>query len=139
MLKMNKTYTDYDGTERTEDFYFILSKPELVEMQWSIDGGLKAMIERIIAEKDNVKLFKMFKEIILKAYGEKSADGKYFNKSEELSKRFEHSAAYEAIFMDIVSDDSGKKVADFIEAILPQDIVSEQKKNGNLTPIQQNS
>lgn len=139
MLKMNKTYTDYDGTERTEDFYFILSKPELVEMQWSIDGGLKAMIERIIAEKDNVKLFKMFKEIILKAYGEKSADGKYFDKSEELSKRFEHSAAYEAIFMDIVSDDSGKKVADFIEAILPQDIVSEQKKNGNLTPIQQNS
>lgn len=139
MLKMNKTYTDYDGTERTEDFYFILSKPELVEMQWSIDGGLKAMIERIIAEKDNVKLFKMFKEIVLKAYGEKSADGKYFDKSEELSKRFEHSAAYEAIFMDIVSDDSGKKVADFIEAILPQDIVAEQKKNGNLTPIQQNS
>lgn len=129
MLKKTITYTDYNGTERTEDFYFILSKPELADMQFSVEGGYKALIEKIIAEKNNVELFKLFRQLILCAYGEKSADGKYFDKSEELSKRFEHSAAYENLFMELVNDESGEAVSKFIEACLPQDLVSETKKN----------
>ena len=35
MLKKTITYTDYNGSERTEDFYFNLSKAEIMEMELS--------------------------------------------------------------------------------------------------------
>ena len=88
MLKKTITYEDYDGNKRTEDFYFNLSKAEIMEMELSVSGGMTQMLNRIVAERDGEKIIKTFKEIILKAYGEKSPDGKRFIKSEELSTAF---------------------------------------------------
>lgn len=140
MLKKSITYTDFNGNERTEDHYFNLSKVELTEMQFSINGGFQNLIQQIISEQDNVELFKLFKELILKSYGRKSLDGKRFEKSEEISKEFEQSPAYEVLFMELISgDDAGEKVAKFAEAILPQDLVEEEKKNGNIRNIEQSS
>ena len=86
MLKKTITYKDYNGVERTEDFYFNLSKAEAMEMELSITGGLTEMIRKIVAAQDTPTIIATFKQIILKAYGEKSPDGRRFIKSEELSK-----------------------------------------------------
>ena len=117
MLKKTITYTDYNGVERTEDFYFNLSKAELAEMELSVDGGMSKMIENISKTNDIPSVVKFFKEIILKSYGEKSEDGKRFKKSEELSESFSQTEAYSEMFMELVTD--AEKAAEFAEAIIP--------------------
>ena len=112
MLKETRTYIDYDGVERTEDFYFNLSKAELAEMELSSDGGFDKLIQKIINAKDNKKVVEMFKSIILKAYGEKSDDGRRFIKSEELSKAFSETPVYSDMFMEFATDE--KKASKFI-------------------------
>lgn len=122
MLKKTITYTDYDGNERTEDFFFNLSKAEVLEMEMGINGGMTKLIERLVAEQDMERISKTFKEIILKSYGEKSLDGKYFEKSEEISRRFSFTEAYSVLFLELLDPD---KAAEFINAILPQEAVAQ--------------
>ncbi len=117
MLKKTMTYTDYDGNERKEDFYFNLTKAECMEMELSTSGGMQQYIEKIIAEKDTAKLVEIFKAIIFKAYGEKSPDGKHFYKSEAISNDFASTEAYSDLFMELATNsDSASK---FINAVLP--------------------
>lgn len=111
------TYTDYDGEERTENFYFNLNKAEIAEMQLSSTGGLDQMIKDIIAAKDNAKLVQLFKGLVLKAYGVKSPDGRRFIKSDELREEFSQTEAYSELFMELVSD--AEAAADFINKITP--------------------
>lgn len=117
MLKKTVTYTDYNGVERTEDFYFNLNKAELLEMEMSINGGLTAMIHKIIAAQDESTIFKVFKDLLLKSYGEKSLDGKRFVKSEELSAAFAQTEAYSQLFMELCSN--AKAAAEFVNAVIP--------------------
>ncbi len=126
MLKKTITYIDYNDNERTEDFYFNLTEAEAAEMEMSINGGLTAMIRRIIAAQDNATIVKVFKELILKAYGVKSLDGRRFEKSDELSKEFEQTPAYTKLFMELSSD--SKKAADFFNGILPKAKAGNQAK-----------
>lgn len=118
MLKKTITYTDYNGVERTEDFYFNMNKAELMEMELSETGGLSTMLDKIAKTNDIPSIAKFFKGFILKAYGVKSEDGKRFIKSEELSKEFEQTEAYSILFMELATDD--KKASDFINAIVPK-------------------
>ncbi len=115
MLKKTITYTDYNGVERTEDFYFNLSKAEAMEMELSTSGGLTEMVRRIVAAQDTPTIIKVFKEILLKSYGEKSPDGKRFIKSEALSEEFAQTEAYSQLFMELASDD--KAAAAFVNGI----------------------
>lgn len=117
MLKKTINYTDFNGEERNEDFYFNLTKAEVAELEMSINGGLSAMIEKISNEQDNVAIMKIFKELILKSYGEKSIDGKRFVKSEELSTAFSQTEAYSELFMEIATDPD--KAVKFFENIIP--------------------
>ena len=89
MLKKNIKYVDYDGNARAEDFYFNLNKAEVIELQLGTVGGLTKTLEKIVQEKDTSRIIEYFKTIILKAYGEKSADGRRFIKSQELRDAFE--------------------------------------------------
>ena len=116
-LKKNIKYTDYNGVERNEDFYFNLSKAEIVEMNLSTAGGLDEMINRVVAAQDAPSIIKIFKELILKAYGEKSPDGKRFVKSEELSRDFSQTEAYSNLFMELATD--AEKAAEFVNGIIP--------------------
>ena len=117
MLKKTITYTDYNGLKRTEDFYFNLTKAEIMEMELSTTGGLSEMISRIVAAKDAPAIIKVFKELILKAYGQKSADGKRFVKSAALSEEFEQTEAYSILFMELATD--ADAAAKFVNAIVP--------------------
>ena len=119
MLKKTITYTDYNGTERTEDFYFNFSKAEIVEMELSTAGGLIEMIKKIVATKDSPSLIKIFKDLVLKAYGEKSADGKRFIKSEEIATAFSQTEAYSQLFMDLAMD--ADEAVKFLTGVIPAD------------------
>ena len=117
MLKKTITYVDYNGTERKEDFYFNLSKAEIMEMEMSTTGGMVEMISKIVAAQDAPAIIDMFKKMILKAYGEKSADGKRFIKSKELSEAFSQTEAYSQLFMELATDaDAASK---FVNGIVP--------------------
>ena len=118
MLKKNIKYTDYNGVERNEDFYFNLSKAEITEMELSTTGGLAEMINKVVAAQDVPSIIKIFKELILKAYGEKSPDGKRFIKSEELSREFSQTEAYSNLFMELATD--AEKAAEFVNGIVPK-------------------
>lgn len=129
MLKKTIKYTDYDGNERTEDFYFNLSKAELAELQMGVNGGLDKMLKRIVNEQNVPEIMKVLKELILKSYGEKSDDGKYFKKSEELSEAFSQTEAYSELFMDICS--SPENASSFLNGIIPEKIRKELEKQQN--------
>ena len=123
MLKKIITYTDYNGVERTEPFYFNLSKAELMEMELGVTGGMTEMLDKIIAAKDAPSLMKTFKEVIMKSYGIKSDDGKRLVKSEEISTAFTQTEAYSVLFMELITDD--KAAADFVNGIIPNEIQAE--------------
>lgn len=117
MLKKTITYTDYNGNERKEDFYFNLSKAEVIEMDMSTTGGLVEMINKIVAAQDQPALVKIFKDLILKAYGEKSPDGKHFVKSDEISIAFSQTEAYSNLFMELATD--ADAASEFVNGIIP--------------------
>lgn len=127
MLKKTITYTDYNGVERREDFWFNLSKAELMEMELGVTGGLTEYMRRIVSAQDQPSLIKIFKDIILKSYGEKSADGKRFVKIDEhgipLSLGFSQTEAYSILFMELSTDDEA--AAAFINGIVPADVSKE--------------
>ena len=126
MLKKTITYTDYNGQERTEDFYFNLSKAEIMEMELSTVGGFGEMLQRIIAAQDGPTIVKIFKELVLKAYGEKTPDGKRFVKSDELRESFSQTEAYSNLFMELATD--SKAASDFVNGVIPADLAAEAQK-----------
>ena len=103
MIKKTITYKDFNDNERTEDFYFHLMESEILEMEMGVKGGLTEMINKIVATQDAPKLIELFKDLVFKAYGEKSADGRQFMKSKELSKAFSETPAYSIIFMELAT------------------------------------
>lgn len=119
MLKKKIAYTDYNGVERSEDFYFNLTKAELMEMEMSTVGGFTEMVQRIVAANDAPSIIKIFKELILKAYGEKSPDGKRFIKSKEISDAFSQTEAYSQLFMELATD--ANAAADFVNGLVPNE------------------
>ena len=120
MLKKTMTYTDYNGVERTEDFYFNLTKAEIMEMELSTSGGLAEYIQAIVNAKDAPAIIKVFKDLVLKAYGQKSADGRRFIKNAELTAEFEQTEAYSDLFMALATD--ADEASKFVNGIVPADI-----------------
>lgn len=131
MIKKTITYVDYNDVERTEDFYFNLSKAELMEIEMSTSGGLVEMINRIVAAQDAPAIIKIFKDLILKAYGVKSLDGKRFEKSDKLRTEFEQTEAYSQLFMELSTDaDAASK---FVNGIMPSEASVIKKETNQAT------
>ena len=120
MIKKTITYTDYNGNERTEDFYFNLSKAEVVELEVSTNGSLIQTIEKIVAEQDREKIVEIFKDLILTAYGEKSLDGKKFVKNQELRDSFSQTEAYVELFMELATNEAAAVA--FVNGIIPASV-----------------
>lgn len=126
MYVYNAHYTDFEGNERVEDFFFHLSQAELTMMQMSEVGGLEKKLERIIKAQDAPKIMETFRDIIRRSYGVKSPDGRRFIKSDALSDEFEQTEAYSDLFMMLCTnaDEAGK----FVKGILPKKIADEVEK-----------
>lgn len=117
MLKKTMTYTDYNGVTRTEDFYFNLTQAEVAEMEMSVDGGLVEMINRITAAKDGRQIIALFKDVILRAYGVKSDDGRRFIKNQEVRDAFAQTEVYSDLFMELATN--SESAAAFVAGIIP--------------------
>lgn len=120
MIKQIVEYKDYNGEQRKEELYFELSEAEVVEMQYSESGGIVSYLRKILIEKDNGKILKYFKDLLLTAYGEKSDDGRYFVKDEETKKHLLYSPAYSILFMKLARD--SKAGFEFIKGIIPESV-----------------
>lgn len=134
MLKKSITYTDYNGEKQTDECYFNLSKAELLEMEMSEKGGFENYLQTIIAERDNKKIYALFKELILMSYGQKSADGRTFIKKKMidgqmiyLRDEFEQTEAFTELMMELISggDDA---MAQFVNALIPKEIAEQAAK-----------
>lgn len=123
MLQKTITYTDYNGVERSEPFYFNLNKGEILEMEMSMQGGLSEYLTKIVNAKDTPSIFKVFKELILKSYGEKTPNGgfrKYNENGTPLSLDFTSTEAYSTLIMELATD--ADKAAEFVNGIIPKDM-----------------
>jgi hypothetical protein len=128
MIKQTITYKDFDDVERTEDFYFNLTQAEVMEMELTTKGGLANTIQKIIDAKNTPELIRLFKDLILKAYGEKSADGRQFAKSAEITKAFTQTEAYSQLFMKLALEN--EPAAAFVNGIMPN--MDDVKARNNL-------
>lgn len=129
MLKKTITYEDYDGNTRTEDLYFFISKSELMDMELSTPGGFANKLERISKAQDGAEIMKIFRELILKSYGEKSDDGRSFVKKRNglnLSEAFEQTEAFNQLYTELLMNPD--KASAFINGIMPRDIMNEVNK-----------
>ena len=126
MLKRDITYEDFNGDTVTDTLYFNLTSTELIQLETSYDGGLQKAIETIIKTENIREIIAQFQKILLMAYGERTADGKHFRKSDEIKAEFAQSAAYDALFMELAED--AQKAAQFIIAIVPKQLQEEAQK-----------
>lgn len=127
MLVKSITYTDYNGVERTEEHFFNLTKAEIMEMEMSTTGGLAEMIQRIVAAQDTPAIIKIFKDLIIKSYGQKSPDGKRMIKNDVIREEFMQSEAYSQLFMELATD--ADKAAAFVNGIMPADVQKQIPKS----------
>lgn len=126
MYKKLIVYKDYNGNERKEFFYFNLTKVELSKWEVETSGGMREILENIIKTQDRKGLVELFDDVIRRSYGEKSSDGKYFMKSEEILQRFISTEAYTTLFMELASDDTA--ASEFINGIMPPELLEEARK-----------
>lgn len=128
MLKKTISYKDYNDVQRTEDFYFNLDKLEILELEIQFEGGLSATIERLMETDAGAEVYNLFKDIVLKAYGKKSADGKRFMKGDDIALEFAQSPAMAELIFSFLKDANG--AADFIAGLLPsQEVIDQVKKD----------
>lgn len=126
MFKKKINYTDFDGNNRSETFYFNFTKGELLEMQIGTNGGYDSYLKRIVESQDQAEITKIFKEIILKAYGIKSDDGKRFIKTDALREEFTQTEAYSELFTELATNTEA--AIEFINGIMPPALMAEVNK-----------
>lgn len=131
MIKKTVTYKDFDGNERTEDFYFHLTEQELTEWELSVDGGLSGVLKRIISSNDNRKMVEIFKDLLIRSYGVKTPDGRGFIKNQEVLNDFIYTQAFSDIYMELATDD--KAASEFVNGIIPASIAEEARAEMKVT------
>lgn len=129
MIKKTITYVDFNGDTRTEDFYFNLSQDELIQLEVMNKGGLEYTINQLSRSQDFKEIYELFRGVILKAYGQKSADGRVFEKNEKATREFEQSQAFSELIMECIKD--GAFGAKFIEGMIPKGLVQDAVNNNS--------
>ena len=118
MIKKTIKYVAFNGVERTEDHYFNLTKAEITEMQLGVKGGLDKYIEEKVYENDTEAIIRIYKKLLLKAYGIKSEDGRRFIKSESISEEFSQTEAFSELFMELALNEQAAK--EFMNNVMPR-------------------
>ena len=110
-------YTDLNGEERMENFYFHMSKADLIKLEMCTEGGLDAYIEKVINERDQQKIYELFEKIVDLSYGIKTLDGG-FDKDPVHLKKFKSSEAYSELIVKLMDADYA---ASFVADIMPKE------------------
>lgn len=149
MIKRTVTYEDYDNNVRIETLYFNLNQTELVEMAMDLPDTVsnkigndpnkvdsEAVAIGMIEALGQKGIINFIKTLLLKSYGIKSEDGRRFEKSEEISKDFSQTLAFDTILMELLSDD--KAASDFVNGIIPAKTIEKMgamNKNTQALPM----
>ena len=134
MYKKVIEYKDYDENPRKETHYFNLDESEIMEKEWSTNGGLTNLLKGLIEKQDQAKLVGFYKELILMSYGEKSNDGKYFMKSPEITDAFVHTRAFSALYMELATNE--EEALKFINGIIPgSNTITKEQIDENLAEL----
>jgi hypothetical protein len=134
MFKRDITYEDFNDVTRTETLYFNLSGPEIIELEADYEGGFMESIQKVIKANDNKTLIAEFKKIILMAYGIKSEDGLHFEKSDEIRNKFTQTAAYNALYMELVTDANAASA--FVIGVIPKEVQKLAQQQALIQPPQ---
>lgn len=129
MLKKTIKYKAWDGTEVEEEFFFNVTKAELIDLEMSSGReGFEARMQRLIQEKNSQEIYKILRDIILDAYGKPTTiDGvKRFVKNQDVRDEFVQSGAFSELIMEMMTDPT--QAALFIENSFPQDMVKAARK-----------
>lgn len=129
MLRKEVKYKDFDGNDRKDVLWFHLNEVEITEMDLETSGGLVKYMESIIDTNDVNQLIAIFKDLLIRSYGERSMDGKHFYKDDKIRNEFVSSAAYPVLYMELASD--ANKAVEFINGIVPSNIREQMAKIEN--------
>lgn len=127
MVKETIKYIGFDDQAREEDFYFNLNKTELMEAELSVPGGLSVAFEKAMKAKNVAAIVFMFRDLLWRAYGEKTPDGRGFHKSPQLTQSFVETPAYDKLFMELVTSEDKARI--FLDNLMPKDLLAEAQKN----------
>jgi hypothetical protein len=125
VLKKSITYKDFDGKKRSEELYFNLTEPELVRLDVAYKGGLEKHVKQLDPEERPNEVLELFETVIRTSYGEKSEDGRFFVKDPNAVSLFMQSAAYSALFMELIQD--ADKAAAFVNGLVTQTAYTSKK------------
>lgn len=108
--------------EETHDLYFHLTEAEITMLNAATDNKIFDF-NKVESSEEKVALFE---KIISKAYGQKTADGKFI-KDDIARKEFLCSPQYSALLMKFLKGE--EKIEEFILGCLPRDISRQIKLN----------
>lgn len=123
MIKKTITYIDFNGNERTEDFFFNLNKAELMRMELGVKGGMTEMMNRMIAAQDAPAMMEVFEELVRKSYGVKTPDGRGFVKRPEDYEAFKSTEAYSELFVELITNPDA--CAEFFNGVIPANLAKQ--------------
>lgn len=124
MIKKTVTFTNYNDQEVTKSYYFNIDKLEAAELELEY-GDLIETVEELLESSDGKKVYGIFKEIILNAVGQKSADGNSFIKNQQIRDEFAGSPALGEIIMDMFKNPEA--AGPFLEGMLPASMLAEAR------------
>lgn len=126
MIKKTVTYKDFNEVEHTEDYYFHLTKGELIDWATEEGGGFVDKLTDISKTEDPLEIIPIVKAILIRAYGVRTEDGKNFFKRPEDVDAFQYSAAFSELYVELSTD--ADKLVEFVEGIMPELDPETQKK-----------
>jgi hypothetical protein len=124
MFKKTITYEDLNGNKQTEDFYFHMSKAELLEM-FAEGDVMMARIKRIIGAKNGKAILHEFRLIVDGSCGMRSEDGARFIKTPEAKSVLLDSPAYDELLMELCTDAGAS--AEFVNKLIPEKMQKEMQ------------
>lgn len=137
MIKKTIVYVDFDGVERTEDSYFNLTEAELIKMETSVEGGMSAMLDRMIKSPNPTEIIPIIDKVVDAAYGVKSPDGRRFMKIRPDGSRyvddFKETSAYSEFYTELFLNPV--KAADFFNSLIPEKLKEKLNADGSFPPI----
>jgi hypothetical protein len=127
VIKKEITFTNIDGEEVTEEWWFGLEPSDVVDMEIAHLPNPAQYLMQIMEDHDSRALLELWRELMWRSAGKRI--GKLFVKDEATLREFKYGGAYNAIFSEVCSsDDIG---AAFFTSILPENIQQKIKEETN--------
>jgi hypothetical protein len=132
MYKKTVTFENFDGETVTEDFYFNLTKSELLELEVSEEGGFSETMQEIIKAGNGKEIIAGFKRILLLSVGKRR--GQSFVKNQEIREEFEGSPAFSELFMELATN--AQAGAEFVNGVIPKGLAEQVQGQLPLPPVE---